>query len=132
MASQIWYLQLPMKALLRGPTCVVSGVAVAGVPETDAAGPSLVQGAVSGVPGGYFMPTKNTNPPSLCQPSCSDSQQKYFPSPQPIPTKKSISFATKTLPTISFSNNVMVQGDHCKYLIITEDKWLCRSDTDEC
>jgi hypothetical protein len=44
-----------MKALLRGPTCVTNGVAVAGVPETDAAGPSLVHGAVSGVPGGYYI-----------------------------------------------------------------------------
>lgn len=43
-----------MNALLRGPAGVVNGEAVAGVPETEAAGPSLVQGAVSGVPGGYY------------------------------------------------------------------------------
>lgn len=33
----------------------MSGVAVAGVPEIEAAGPSFVQGAVSGVPGGYCI-----------------------------------------------------------------------------
>ncbi len=33
----------------------MSGLAVAGVPEIEAAGPSFVHGAVSGVPGGYCI-----------------------------------------------------------------------------